>query len=144
MMNLYCIGRWTWKQTTKLFSAFFTLKFWTVLSFLPLVQNFHIDCSRLGLKRELILEAGWVPQLQTTCKGRHIASMNQLMRLDIRHRRKIHWPLEGKRIQCYVCSTNNRKTRKNFRCPDCSMGLCPRPCFMIYHTKLHFRRLNWH
>jgi hypothetical protein len=123
-------------------------------SYLKILNGFIILASRgsefshrlfrLALKRDLILEAGWVPQLHTTCQGRHIPSVNQLMRLDIRHRHNIYWPLEGRRIRCCVCFTGNKKTRTKFKCPDCSMGLCPNPCFMLYHTKLHFRRLNWH
>jgi len=31
-----------------------------------------------------------VPQLHTTCQGRHIPSVNRLMRLDIRRRHNIH------------------------------------------------------
>lgn len=70
------------------------------LPYLKILNGFIIlaSCSsefshrffRLVLKRDLILEASWVPQLHTTCQWRHIPSMNQLMKLDIRHRHNIH------------------------------------------------------
>ena len=71
MMNLYSIGRWTWKQTNKLFSAFFTLKLNDFIVLASCDSEFSHRLFRLALKMDLILEAGWVPQLQTTFQERH-------------------------------------------------------------------------
>jgi hypothetical protein len=46
MTDYYCVSRWTWKRTKKLFFQIWTLPFSTALSFVPLVfQNYYPDNS---------------------------------------------------------------------------------------------------
>jgi hypothetical protein len=48
-------------------------------------------------------------------------------------------------IQCCVCCAQNEETGTKFKCPECDVALCARPCFDLFHTKLYFLRLtvNW-
>jgi len=39
---------------------------------------------------------------------------------------------------CIVCCAKYKETRTKFKCPECNAGLCGRPYFKVYHTKLHF------
>lgn len=42
---------------------------------------------------------------------------------------------KGKRMErrCTVCTANKTKKKTSYYCPDCNVGLCPAPCFRIYH-----------
>jgi hypothetical protein len=137
MTKSYSIGSWTWKCLLDL----------TILnSFIIIVScgsEFSHRLFRLAIIRDIIQEAGQVPQPQTTRHGRQASSMNQLTRLDIRHRHSIHWRLEGKRIQCFVCSANNKEIRAKFRCPECSVGVS-QPMFQDVLHEITFLETNWH
>ena len=47
---------------------------------------------------------------------------------------------EGKRKKCVVCAGNDRfkKTRIQWWCEDCKVGLCVNQCFKRYHTRLNY------
>jgi hypothetical protein len=62
---------------------------------------------RLTLVRDLVQEAGRVPQTQTTRQGRKPLSMSQLKWADTRHNR--HWLMQCKRIQCRMFCQRQRK-----------------------------------
>ncbi|CAH1977393.1 unnamed protein product [Acanthoscelides obtectus] len=44
--------------------------------------------------------------------------------------------------RCYVCSHSKQKPKKRketkYMCRECDVGLCPAPCFKIYHEENHF------
>ena len=57
---------------------------------------------------------------------------------------KRHFPEkipDGKRKKCVVCSTSHerfRKSRIQWWCPNCKVGLCVEGCFRTYHTRHHY------
>lgn len=36
--------------------------------------------------------------------------------------------------RCVVCTTSNNRKESRYWCEECGVGLCPAPCFRIYHT----------
>lgn len=82
--------------------------------------------------------------------GYRQGSRNRQMRLvPVQHRTlarltERHFPSvipDGKRKKCVVCSGNDRfkKTRIQWWCQDCDVGLCVDGCFRRYHTRINFR-----
>lgn len=99
---------------------------------LPLA-DFHLQ-----LIREILIKYSNKTTLKKTSRPR--SSDNVLpMRLKDRHfpstvpatsnKSKPQW-------RCYVCNKlKNKRKATTFMCKECDVGLCPDPCFAIYHTK---------
>ena len=48
---------------------------------------------------------------------------------------------DGKRKKCILCLSSHerfRKTRIQWWCPNCKVGLCVEGCFRRYHTRLNY------
>lgn len=80
-------------------------------------------------------------------RGRPSLSDSNPLRLTGRHFMKFIPPNENKQAPtrcCKVCCSQTRpdgkKVRKETRyyCQECDVGLCPVPCFEVYHTKSNY------
>jgi hypothetical protein len=111
MSDYYSISRWTWEWTKKLFFHLLDL---TILNSITILTSCGSKLShqqfKLTLVRDLIQEAGRVPQPQTARQRWQAPSMSQLKRFDLRHTR--HWLMYCKRIWCHVFYWKQRNKNK--------------------------------
>jgi hypothetical protein len=68
-------------------------------------------------------------------------TVSRLNRLDKRHNKQ--WPLEGKKIGCFVYLAINKATRTKFKHPECNMGSCAIPVSK-YITTNCISEDKWH
>ena len=47
---------------------------------------------------------------------------------------------QWKRIQCNVCSAENKERQNELKYPECNEVFCASPCLKLYHIKLDFWR----
>ena len=83
--------------------------------------------------RDLVQEAGRVPQTQTTRQGRKPLSMSQLKWADT-----TDTGLCSVREFNAICSAKDKEKGTKSKCHECNVGLCATPYFEVCKTKLHF------
>lgn len=45
-------------------------------------------------------------------------------------------------FDAFRCWKIEKRKDSTYWCPDCKVGLCIKDCFEIYHTQLHYYRLD--
>jgi hypothetical protein len=140
MTNSYSISRKPWKWR----SYYSTLWNWTIPNrFIALPSNdskLSHQLFRSKLVWDVIQEIETVLQTQVRRQQTQAPPNTALKRLDTWRNR--HYPFEGKRIWCHVCSSKHKETRMKLKYPECNVGLCASQCLEVHHIIQNFWGTN--
>jgi hypothetical protein len=68
-------------------------------------------------------------------RGRPVSSVTWLSCLEARN--FSHWPVNGNKKRCVICSQKKMRSTSSFFCWECGVALCVFPCFEDYHMKIN-------